>query len=196
MKKSTATVRPVDWIAGQNRSEEFAVLTRWFQQVCRSRARFASCMSSDFDPLGSNETASVGFLAAAASRSGLLTLTDYVSIKRGWGPLAPHRLGRCDLWLADPKRQISWVFEFKQGLVGRGARPATMSKLLDQACCDAKRVDRLEADHRYGALIVAVQEPKALSDVESDLDRLSSEASYCCRLSGGPAPAWIYLKSV
>jgi hypothetical protein len=186
----------VDWISGRNRSEEFRLLSRWFRQACRIRARFASCLSGDFDPLGTNETASVGILAAAASRSGLLTLTDYVSVKRGWDARAPYRAGRCDLWVADPERQISWAFEFKQGLIGRGARPAKMGKLLDQACFDASRVDHLEADHRYGALIVAVQERNSSVEVENGLTELSTRASYCCRLDGGATPIWLYLRSV
>jgi hypothetical protein len=186
----------VDWIAGADQTDEFRLLSQWFQQVCEIRERFATCMSADFDPLGSNETASVGFLAAAASRAGLLTLTDYVSIKRGWEARAPYRLGRCDLWLADPLRQLSWAFEFKQGLIGRGTRLAKVGKLLDQACFDARRVDRLEADHRYGALVIGFQNGAQFEDYHEGLRQLSARTSYCCRLCGGAAPVWIYLESV
>jgi hypothetical protein len=186
----------VDWIAGADQSDEFRLLSRWFKQVCVTRERFVSCMPADFDPLASNETASVGFLAAAASRTGLLTLTDYVSIKRGWEARTPYRLGRCDLWVADPRRQHSWAFEFKQGLVRRGTRLAKVSKLLDQACSDARRIDRLEADHRYGALVLAFENNVHSEDLSEGLRELSARSSYCCRLCGGAAPVWIYLESV
>ena len=171
-------------------------MSRWFRQVGQIRQRFARCMSTDFDPLGSNETASVGFLAAAASRSGLLTLTDYVSIKRGWEARIPYRLGRCDLWVADPRRQISWAFEFKQGLIGRGARVAKLGKLLDQACSDATRLDRLEADNRFGALVIGFYNGTQSENYEDDLREISARTSYCCRIGGGAAPVWIYLASV
>jgi hypothetical protein len=186
----------VDWIAGADQSDEFRVLARWFAQVGQIRARFATCMSADFDPLASNETASVGVLAAAASRSGLLSLTDYVSIKRGWDTRAPFRFGRCDLWIADPRRQRSWAFEFKQGLIGRGTGLARVSKLLDQACFDARRVDRLEADHRFGAVVLGFQSGAPIGDYDDGLRQLSVRASYCCRLCGGAAPVWIYLEAV
>lgn len=186
----------VDWIVGRDDTDEFRLLSRWFQQVCRIRERFATCMSADFDPLDSNETASVGFLAAAASRSGLLTLTDYVSIKRGWETRTPYRTGRCDLWVADPGRQLSWAFEFKQGHFGRGMRLAKISKLLDQACFDARRVDRLEADHRYGALIVGSDRRSHTDELESGMRKISAQATYCCKISGGAHPVWIFLESV
>jgi hypothetical protein len=186
----------VDWIAGADQSQEFRLLSRWFRQVCQIRERFATCMPGDFDPLGSNETASVGFLAAAASRSGLLTLTDYVSIKRGWEARAPYRLGRCDLWVADPLRQLSLAFEFKQGLIGKGTRIAKISKLLDQACSDARRVDRLEADHRFGAMVIGFQSRAQSGEYDEGLRQLSARTSYCCRICGGAAPVWIYLESV
>lgn len=186
----------VDWIRRRERSDEFRLLSRWFRQVSVIRQRFAACMSVDFDPFRSNETASVGLLAAAASRSGLLTLTDYVSVKRGWAPCTPYRLGRCDLWVADPVRQLSWAFEFKQGLIGRGTRLAKVSKLLDQACFDARQVDRFEADHRFGAIVVGFQTGQESAEGEESMRQLSERSSYCCRLGGGVAPVWILLEAV
>jgi hypothetical protein len=191
-----AAVRRVDWVRRLDRSDEFRLFSRWFHQVCRIRERFALCMSANFDPLCSNETASVGFLAAAASRSGLLTLTDYVSVKRGGGWGAPYRPGRCDLWVADPDRELSWAFEFKQGLFGRGTRLATIGRLLDQACFDAGRVDRFEADHRYGGLIVAVQDSGSLTEANICLAQLAPRTSYCCRLGGSQMPVWVFLARV
>lgn len=186
----------VTWIVGADKTDEFRLLARWFRQVSRIRDEFARCMSGDFDPLRVNETASVGFIAAAASCSGLLTLTDYVSIKRGWEKVAPYRLGRCDLWVADPHRQVSWAFEFKQGAIGRTTRPAKIGQLLDQACQDARRVDRLEAHRRFGGLVLTLQEGSRTYEIDEALRLLSARASYCCRLGKDQRPAWIYLEAV
>ncbi len=187
----------VDWIAGRRETQEFRLLSRWFQQLLRLRERFGECVFAGYDPLALNETASVGLFAAAASRSGLLALTDYASFKRSWTPEARYRRGRCDLWVADPRRDLSWAFEFKQGWFSAGTRLATIESLLDRACGDARNVDMLEAHRRYGALIVTVEgrEPDCPQQDER-LAQLAERASYCCRLSGSVAPAWIFLEQV
>lgn len=186
----------VDWIVGADATDEFRLLARWFRQVSRIRDQFAQCMSVDFDPLRVNETASVGFMAAAASRSGLLTLTDYMSVKRGWEKREPYRVGRCDLWVGDPDRQRSWAFEFKQGAVGRTTRPDKIRQLSDQACQDARRVDRLEAHRRFGGLVLTLQHGSRPAEIGDQLKVLCARASYCCRLGKDERPAWIYLEEV
>jgi hypothetical protein len=187
----------VKWIAGDRRTQEFRLLSRWFQQLLRLRERFGECVFAGYDPLALNETASVGLFAAAASRSGLLALTDYASFKRTWTREARYRRGRCDLWVADPRRDLSWAFEFKQGWFSSRTRLATIETLLDRACCDARSVDMLEAHRRYGALIVTVDEREGdCAEQEERLAQLADRASYCCRLSGSAAPVWIFLERV
>lgn len=187
----------LNWIAGKEPRGEFHLLTRWFRQVLRLRARFAECVFSGVDPLSINETASVGFLAAAASLSGFLPLTDYATLKRGLVQGSRYRRGRCDLWIADPGSNVAWAFEFKQGLFTSGTRIATIEALLNNACSDARQITGLEAHVRFGGAIVAV-EPCASNRFahEVRLAELANRASFCCRLGGGRMPVWLYLEAV
>ncbi|NNM77974.1 hypothetical protein HJG53_13785 [Sphingomonas sp. ID1715] len=185
------------WLTGNERSHEFHLLTRWFRQVLRLRERFAECVFAGVDPLSINETASVGFLAAAASLTGCLALTDYATLKRGLVRSAQYRRGRCDLWIADPRSDLSWAFEFKQGLFNSGTRLATIEALLDHACSDARQINDLEAHVRFGGAIIVV-EPCAAKrfDHEIRLVELAARASFCCRIEGGSIPVWVYLEAV
>ena len=190
-------VGALDWVAGDQQAGEFHLLARWFRQVLRLRERFAECVFAGVDPLSINETASVGFLATAASLSGCLALTDYATLKRGLEHSARYRRGRCDLWIADPSSDLSWAFEFKQGLFTSRTRLATVEALLESACSDARMINDLEAHVRFGAAIVVV-EPCATTclDHEERLTELATRASFCCRISGESMPVWVYLRAV
>lgn len=105
------------------------------------------------DPFGYNETASVGILAAAAFRGGLVALPEYVARKGTRGNRRKRYGGRCDLWLASAR--VSWAFEFKSMILGVPPRLTTLKSRLDRAVECAGQVTGAEADKRVGCLIVS-----------------------------------------
>jgi hypothetical protein len=66
----------------------------------------------------------------------------------------PFRAGRCDLWIADVKREISWACEFKQHFAAARIRQPTFDARLERARNDAKQLHKDGADRRVGCLIV------------------------------------------
>jgi hypothetical protein len=187
----------LEWLQAEPNPAEFGLLCRWFGQVLALRERFLSDVCASFDPLRSNETASVGLLGAAACRSGLLSLTDYVSYKRGHVGGSRYRHGRCDLWIADPARDLSLAFEFKQTFYGAATRTATIRRQLDRACYDARQIDVLEAHRRFGALLTTIDRLDLAAPIaEARLAALAPHTSYACRLGGGTAPVWLFLQAI
>jgi hypothetical protein len=187
----------VEWLSPERATPEFRLISRWFTYVLYLRGRFSARVACGLDPLRSNETASVGLLAAAASCAGLLTLTDYVSFKRSLGADGSYRRGRCDLWVADPGEEVSLAFEFKQCFVRHGLRGETIAAQLGRACDDARRLDLLEAHRRFGGLILSVNGSGSESKrCSRRLAEAGERASYACRMTGGQGPVWLFLQSI
>lgn len=185
----------MEWLCGDRRTREAILWKRWLELVPRIRKEFHAAI--DDDPLFYNETASVGVLAAAASRAGLLALSEYAATKRGAGRGRPHRDGRCDLWIATPDTRRSWSFEFKQCFCSSEPRSTTIAARLDRACADAWDVHPLEADLRFGGLLISACEGQALSEkAVKRIRSVAESATYACRFDGGLGQVFLILRQV
>lgn len=148
----------------------------------------------DLDPLFYNETASVSFLASAASRAGLLSLCEYVATKRLIALGRPHMNGRCDLWIADKKKGSSWAFEFKQMFTRSKPRRSTIEERLRIACRDAHSVHPDEADKSFGALLLLCRDKQEWHEqTEQMLEDLGSEVLYSCKFEHSTSPAYLFI---
>jgi hypothetical protein len=184
------------WLAGDKRTLESRLWTDWFSAIPQLRDQFSQIREND-DPFLYNETASVGMLASAASRSGLLALAEYVAIKRGTGRGRPLRNGRCDLWVQDPTSHRAWSFEFKQCYATGGVRRATLERKLRAACSDASAVHSFEADRYFGGLMILGDDENALGgNCVATVETLAAEMTYACRISGGTTPVWVLLLDI
>ncbi len=184
------------WLAGDRRTLETRLWTDWFSGIPRLRDQFRQIRGDD-DPLLYNETASVGVLASAASRSGLLALAEYVAVKRGAGQGRPLRNGRCDLWVQDPASHRAWSFEFKQCYASGGVRRATLERRLRAACSDANAVHSFEADRCFGGLIISGEGDSGLGkDCVATVEALAADMTYACRIGGGVTLVWILLLDI
>lgn len=182
-------------LSGDGRSREARLWTTWLRQLPRLRKQYFEAF--EFDPLRSNETASVGLLATAAGRAGLLTMAEYVTWKRALSRGRPYRGGRCDLWVGDPRSGTSWAFEVKQHFCSKRCRPSTLAKHLDRACKDARQVDSLEADRRFGVLIVSGCADDSLPEATvTVINNLAAACTYSWRVDGGSAPVWLLFREV
>lgn len=139
----------VTLLTGDGRRREIRLWQVWLAHVPAIRTSFYN-FTDGFDPLHSNETASVAVLANAAALAGFLSNTEYVARKRHTTSGRAYRPGRCDLWIADVKSQTSWALEFKQHRGAAGLRQSTFEKRIDHALKDAKSVDQSEGDRRAG----------------------------------------------
>ncbi|WP_447753333.1 hypothetical protein [Sphingopyxis fribergensis] len=181
------------WMKADARRHEATIWARWLGKVPQMRRAFAQAI--DDDPLLYNETASVGVLASAAARAGMLALAEYSATKRGDGRGRPHRHGRCDLWLCDPAAEISWAFEFKQLFCAPSPRRGTIAAALDRACADARKVHPLEADRCFGALLISAREGQALAPGAIErIEAVASGASFACKLGGGKLPVYLIMR--
>jgi len=181
------------WIKGDARRSEASSWANWLGKVPHIRRQFAKAI--DDDPLLYNETASVGVLASAASRAGMLALAEYSAVKRGDGRGRPHRHGRCDLWLCDTAIDVSWAFEFKQIFCAPDPRRGTIAAALERACADARRVHPLEADRCFGALLVSAYEGLSLSSSAVErIEAVAEDATFACKLGGGQLPVYLILR--
>lgn len=187
--------RPLDflWLNIDRRFTEAGSWEPWLKHVARTRKAFARFI--DLDPM-TNETASCGVLAAAASSSGLLAMTEYICIKKHKTDYRKRGHGRADLWVADPRRSISWAFEAKQLRCAPGTRTATIEAAMASACHDASRLTDVEADRFYGLLIVtlpAAADPDALHALCERLDDFGEASWIGCKFGGGAQPAYAFI---
>lgn len=183
----------VDWIKCDGRRSEAEIWTKWLAKVPQIRSAFSKMI--DDDPLLYNETASVGVLASAATRAGMLGLAEYSAVKRGSGRGRPHAYGRCDLWLGDPDANMSWAFEFKQLFCPASARGTSIAAALERACEDVRKVHPLEADRLFGGLLVSARENECLSErIVQNIEAVAAEASFACVLGGGKVPIYLILQ--
>lgn len=178
-------------LAGDGRSREVRHWTEWLRRVPAIRRKFCQ-WSDDFDPFHSNEAASVAVLANAAAKAGYLAHTEYVAVKRHATRGRPFRQGRCDLWVADVEREVSWAFEVKQHFAAARIRQSTFDERLRRAKRDAMDLDRDEADRRVGCLVVvpgsSVMQTRQLV---THYDELCSSSNVAFRIGGGVGSIWL-----
>jgi hypothetical protein len=188
--------RPPDlsWFKVDGRLIEASSWEPWLRQVAKTRRAFGKFLT-DLDPL-MNETASCGLLSSAASTAGLLSMTEYLCIKKHKTDYRRRRNGRADLWVADPAREVSWAFEAKQVRCAPGTRTATLEEAMAHACHDASQLTDLEADRLYGLLIATLPEEEIddLEDLVDRLDAFAHEVDIACKFGGAARPAYVFFR--
>ena len=134
------------------------------EKVWRKVLRAAEAMRDElvfewkFDPLGYNETASVGFLTGAAGRAGLLPLPEFKETNDRL-PAGRTHAGRCDLWLGDSRTGNDLIVEAKQGWYLPNTRRRLVTA-LNGAVQAAFHRARTEAKSRYACLICVPWTPE------------------------------------
>lgn len=164
----------------------------WLDAVGRTRSEFADFI--EYDPM-SNETASMGVLASAATRAKLLATTEYICLKRDEDWRKKHRHGRLDLWVGDPKISRSWAFEAKQLRCRPGTRAATIEKAMALACHDAAAIPDHEGDRFFGLVVATVPDE---GDCEALCDRLRdfhSQVDFAWECGGSYSSAFIFIRT-
>jgi len=157
---------------------------------------------SGFDPLRYNETATVGFLVAAAGRAGMFALPEFTEDNRML-PEGRVRAGRCDLWLASEDWSINWLIEFKLCWYGPNARAGLVTPMNEAITCVFDR-DRGEADDRWGCVVYS---PGSRWTEESEASRarwrsqarieiVADAVDFAFEIIGPAGPAHILLKKI
>jgi hypothetical protein len=185
-----------EWLSNAHRgSKEAHSWEPWLKDVAKSRRAFADFIQH-YDPM-SNETASCGVLSAAASTAGLLSMTEFLCMKKNVHHYGKRVNGRADLWVADPGRKISWAFEAKQTRCVPGSRLETLRTAMALACHEASRMTNLDADRFFG-LLIATLPPTADSDqlkgLRERLVSFAAEADFACEVGGGRHPAFLFFR--
>jgi hypothetical protein len=104
----------------------------------------------DASPFDFNEVSAVGFLAAAAARTGFLTLNEYEIVKTSQSDRRKKVPGRADLWMAGESRAYS--FEFKRAW--HSATKKNLEAIMNKARGDIDSIDRDES-HYAAAVVLA-----------------------------------------
>ena len=182
------------------RSAEAKFCKRWLEAAAELREKMYAD-GEGFDPLRYNETATVGLLATAAGRAGLLALPEFAESNRKL-PEGRVRPGRCDLWLADEDLTHNWVMEFK--VCWFSPRPKV--KLINPLNAAIKAVferDRDEADNRWACAIYSADKAwlkegcqREKWSAPADLLRVAEHVDLAFRLDGGQAPVFFLLRKV
>lgn len=174
-------------LTGDKRRREAALWKAWMDEIPGIRREFNDWLP-DMDPFGYNEAATAGMLANAASKAGLLSLTEYVMTKRHSTRGRPFRRGRGDLWLGDSASQVCWGFEFKQRRARPGLREDTFDGYLELCRSDACALHDDEADWKVGGLVLL---GKDFDTAAIDrIDSYCSHADFSYRI-GGLFPVWL-----
>lgn len=155
-----------------------------------------------FDPFRYNETATVGFLVAAAGRAGMFALPEFTEQIRKL-PKGRVRAGRCDLWLASEDWSINWLIEFKLCWYGPNARNGLVTPMNGAIGCVFDR-DRGEADDRWGCVVYSpgrrwVKESnqrRARWRSQTRIDTLAESVDLAFEIAGPAGPAHILLKKI
>ena len=137
----------VERIQGDGRTAEVRFCQRWLNAANELRDQLFED-GQGFDPFRYNETATVGFLVAAAGRANMLALPEFAENNRNL-PKGRVRAGRRDLWLANRDWTINWVIEFKLNWFGQRSRRGLVTP-LNGAIGNAFDRDRQEAGDRWG----------------------------------------------
>lgn len=184
------------WLKADRRTKAFKLFDQWLPSVPSQRNKFLE-FDPDEDPFLYNETASVGLLAGAASQAGLIALNEYFAYKRRPGRGRPKFIGRCDLWIAQPREHMSVAFEFKQKWSDATIGPIVLGNSLFQACEAASELDPREADHKIGALIISAIRPHTRDEIlEPSVRSLLAYVDYACKIGGGCVSVWLLMKDL
>ena len=188
--------RPLDfeWLKADRRYLEATAWEPWLKRVATARRAFARFIEAD--PM-TNETASCGVLASAATSSGLLSMAEYICVKKHKTDYRRRRKGRADLWVGDRRRDKSWAFEAKQLRSKAGTRFVTLERWMKDAAHDASQMHDLEADELFGLLLVTL--PQGLDARQDEglrgrLAAFAAETDFDCRVGGARTPAFMYFR--
>ncbi|MDR6509162.1 hypothetical protein J2792_000002 [Novosphingobium capsulatum] len=181
--------------------EDRRFLRRWLGAASELRDLLHSD-GTGFDPLGYNETATVGFLVAAAGRANLLSLPEFTESNRKL-PEGRVRAGRCDMWIASEDWQIDWLLEFKVAFYGPRAGIGLVRK-LNAAIENVFDRDRAEAGRRFGCVVFCPGESWFDLDEEAQtkwktpatIERLASHVDLAVRFDDLAGPAYLLMKEV
>lgn len=182
--------------------EAFDFCKHWLSAADRLR-RHLYDEGQGFDPLRYNETATVGFLVAAAGRARMLALPEFTEDCAKL-PEGRVRAGRCDLWLASEDWTINWLMEFKQCWYGPRSRRGLVTALNDAIKCAVER-DKREADVRWAVTVYcpfdswyekdeSKSKKAAVWTSPEAIAALARHVDLAFRLDGAMGPAYILLK--
>lgn len=188
-------------ISGKLSTREGKFCQSWLQAASDMRDHLFED-GNGFDPFRYNETATVGFLVAAAGRAGHFALPEFTEDNRKL-PEGRVRAGRCDLWLASENWAVNWLIEFKLGWYGPNARSGLVTHMNNAIGCAFAR-DRTEADHRLGCVVYAPgrrwvkESPAKRAGWKSHdrVDALAASVDYAFEISGPAGPAHVLLKKI
>lgn len=167
----------------------------WLRNVASTRRSFSEFITH-YDPM-SNETASCGVLSAAASAAGLLSMTEYLCLKKDPQHYSKRVNGRADLWVCDTGRKMSWAIEAKQVRCVAGTRAGTLRNAMVDACDEASRMPDLEADRFFGLVIATLPtdvDPHVLTKMTGRLVDFAEETEFACRVEGGRHPTYLFFR--
>jgi len=145
---------------------------------------FEKVMTVEDLPYIYGERTNIGFLAAAATKMGIIVLEEYALQKRKGRLLKP---GRADLWLYSNKNSIDISIEAKLKTLSWKSRklPELINPILQDAVKEVDKV-RPSENSRYSLGIVFVRPYHAnLDEFEPDVfwnqlgDRSSFKADFC-----------------
>ena len=121
----------------------------WLREADSRYGRYSERIdASSFD---FNEVSAVGFLAAAAARTGFLTLNEYVIVKSDRRKKVP---GRADLWMAGETRAYS--FEFKRAW--HSATKKNLEAIMTKARGDIDSINRDESNYAAAVVLAYVRD--------------------------------------
>jgi hypothetical protein len=176
-------------------------LRRWLRRASQLRD-LLHADGEGFDPLSYNETATVGFLVAAAGRANLLSLPEFTETNRKL-PEGRVRAGRCDMWIASEDWEINWLLEFKIAFYGPRAGIGLVRR-LNEAVQNVFDRDREEAGRRFGCAVFCPREEwldlddeeRATWKTPATIERLATHVDFAIRFDDLAGPAYLLLKEV
>jgi hypothetical protein len=179
--------------------EALSFCKRWLATADRLREHLHDG-GEGFDPFRYNETATVGFLVAAAGRARMLALPEFTEDCENL-PAGRVRAGRCDLWLASEDWRINWLMEFKQCWYGPRSRRGLVTSLNDAIKCAVDR-DKREADVRWAVTVYCPfdkwyeqdERARAAWASANAITDLATHVDLAFRFDGTPGPTYMLLK--
>lgn len=190
----------VECLQGDLRTVEGKFCRQWIEAADDMRNHLFT-EGGGFDPLRYNETATVGFLVAAAGRAGLFAMPEFLEDSARL-PEGRVRAGRCDLWLAPADWTFDWVLEFKLFWYGPDARAGLITAMNKAVDCAFGR-SRSEASDRWAATVYcpnsrwfARRADHAAWTSPARIERLCGEVDLAFLLGGPAAPAYLLLKRI
>lgn len=191
----------VELIQGDRRTSNVRFCERWLSAADELREQIFD-NGGGFDALRYNETATVGFLVAAAGRAKFLALPEFAENNRRL-PQGRVRAGRCDLWIANEDWSVNWMIEFKVSWFGPRSQKGLVSR-MNEAVKDAFGRDRQEAADRWGCVVYCPSASWNKSDNDKNqictgnpgVERLSNFVDLGFKISGSAGVSYILFKRI